>query len=93
MRARKLVLPDCDLDDGEKTASGEYSLTDETYATLLAKLSASNFDKTSPQLRENILVFYARPLPPAKSKKELARQQVILANLRQLKSVEVSLNR
>jgi hypothetical protein len=85
VRARKLVLPDCDLDDGKETVA------DDAYATLLAKLSASNFDKTSPQLRDNILEFYARPAPPGKTKKELARQQAAAANLNQLKSVEVSL--
>ncbi len=90
VRARKLVLPDCDLDDGKETASGEYSLTDDTYATLLAKLSASKFNQTSPQLRENILEFYARPLPPVKTKKELARQQVTLINLNQLKAATPS---
>jgi hypothetical protein len=93
VRARKLVLPDCDLDDGKTTAAGEYSLADETYANLLAKLSAHNFDKTSPQLRDNILEFYALPAPPVKTKKELARQRVTMTNLSQLKSVDLPLPR
>jgi hypothetical protein len=59
VRAGKLVLPDCDLDDGSATKAGEYSLADESYANLLAKLSAHNFDRTSTQLRDNILDFYA----------------------------------
>src|SRR5208337_101725 len=57
VRAGKLVLPNCDLDDGKSTAAGEYSLADDTYADLLAKLTAHNFDKTSAQLRDNILGF------------------------------------
>jgi hypothetical protein len=60
-RAGNLVLPNCDLDDGNLTAPGEYSLADETYASLLAKLSTHNFDRTSAQLRNNILEFYANP--------------------------------
>jgi hypothetical protein len=90
VRARKLVLPDCDLDDGKVAAAGEYSLADDAYAGLLAKLSAHSFDRTSPQLRENILEFYARPAPAAKTAKELARQQSTLSNLNLLKAATLS---
>jgi hypothetical protein len=93
LRARKLVLTDCDLDDGKETASGEYSLADDTYAALLVKLSASNFNQTSPQLRDNILEFYAHPLPSVKTTKELARQQITATNLSQLRSADLSLPR
>ncbi len=69
VRAGKLVLPNCDLDDGKSTAAGEYSLADDTYANLLARLTAHNFDKTSTQLRNNILEFYAGPSLPAETEK------------------------
>jgi hypothetical protein len=55
VRSDKLVLPNCDLDSGSVTKAVEYSLTDETYATLLAQLSERKFDRTSPELRANIL--------------------------------------
>ncbi|HEY3703692.1 MAG TPA: zinc dependent phospholipase C family protein, partial [Terracidiphilus sp.] len=59
-----LLLPNCDLDDGNVTAGAEYSLADQAYATLLARLAAQNFDGTTPQLRDNILAFYTdRSLP------------------------------
>ena len=86
VRAGKLVLPNCDLDDGTRTAAGEYSLADDTYADLLAKLAAHNFDKTSAQLRNNILEFYSGPSLPAETEKDPARKQTVLADLSQLKS-------
>jgi hypothetical protein len=86
VRAGKLVLPNCDLDDGNVTKAGEYSLADETYASLLAKLSAANFDRTSSQLRDNILDFYAGPPLPVQGGEDPARGQALLANLSQLKS-------
>jgi hypothetical protein len=86
VRAGKLVLPNCNLDDGTRTAEGEYSLADDTYADLLAKLTAHNFDKTSAQLRDNILGFYAGPSLPAETEKDPAHGQAVLADLSQLKS-------
>ena len=86
VRAGKLVLPNCDLDDGKRTEAGEYSLADDTYADLLAKLTAHNFDKTSAQLRDNILGFYAGPSLPAETEKDPAHGQAVLADLSQLKS-------
>ena len=90
VHAGKLVLPNCDLDDGITTKVGEYSLADETYAGLLAKLSADNFDHTSTQLRNNILDFYAGPLPPVEAGVDPARQQAVLTELSQLKSATLS---
>ncbi len=86
VRAGKLVLPDCNLDDGNTTKEGEYSLADETYASLLAKLSAGKFDHTSPQLRDNILAFYSDPALPIETKKDASRWQGVLSDLTQLKS-------
>jgi hypothetical protein len=86
VRAGSLVLPNCDLDDGNATKAGEYSLADETYASLLAKLSAGKFDHTSPQLRDNILAFYSDPALPIETKQNPSRWQGVLSNLSQLKS-------
>jgi len=89
VRAGKMALPNCDLDDGSATKAGEYSLADESYANLLAKLSAHNFDRTSTQLRDNILAFYAAPSSPVQIKEDPAHGQAILANLNLLKSAEL----
>jgi hypothetical protein len=89
VRAGKLVLPNCDLDDGNATKAGEYSLADESYANLLAKLSTHKFDRTSTQLRDNILAFYAAPSPPDKVAEDPAHRQALQANLSVLKSAEL----
>ena len=90
VRAGKLALPNCDLDDGKKTEAGEYSLADETYANLLAKLSAHNFDQTSARLRKNILEFYASPALPVDAGIDPSHQQAIRTNLSLLKSAAPS---
>ncbi|MGD0939820.1 MAG: zinc dependent phospholipase C family protein [Terracidiphilus sp.] len=89
VRAGKLVLPNYDLDDGVATKAGEYSLADETYASLLAKLSAANFDRTSAQLRDNILDFYSGSSKPVVSGEDAAHEQAVLANLSRLKSADL----
>jgi hypothetical protein len=90
LHAGKLVLPNCDLDDGNPAKAGEYSLTDETYAELLAKLFAHHFDQTSPRLRKNILDFYAGFSQPVETGKKLARQQAVQADLSQLQAATLS---
>ncbi|MGA2351400.1 MAG: zinc dependent phospholipase C family protein [Terracidiphilus sp.] len=86
VRAGKLALTNRDLDDGETTSVGEYSLADETYATLLVQLSAHNFDQTSAQLRDNILDFYAGRAQPVDNKNDKSHQQPVSAELSRLKS-------
>ena len=82
----KLALPNCDLDSGNATKAGEYTLTDETYADLLAKLTASKFEGTSPELRENILAFYADQSAPIETKMDAGHWQAVQSNLSELKA-------
>ena len=86
MRRDALLLPNCDLDSGNPTKAAEYSLTDDTYAKLLAQLSTQKFDITSPDLRDNILQFYSDLSLPIETKKDGVRWQAVLADLDQLKS-------
>ena len=87
VRSDTLVLPNCDLDSGNVTKAAEYSLTDETYATLLAQLSQRKFDRTSPELRDNIMGFYSDLSLAIETKKDQPRWQGVLAGLDQLKAV------
>jgi len=87
VRTDSLVLPNCDLDSGNKTKAAEYSLTDDTYAKLLAQLSERKFDRTSPELRDNILQFYSDLSLPIETKKDEVRWQGVLTSLDQLKSL------
>ena len=86
VRTDSLVLPNCDLDSGNPTKAAEYSLTDDTYATLLAQLSERKFDRTLPALRDNILQFYSDLTVPIETKKDQPGWQGVLAALDQLKS-------
>jgi hypothetical protein len=54
-----LNISNRDLDTGKLASPGEYQLTDATYDKLLAKLAAKQFESVTPELRENILAFYA----------------------------------
>jgi Zinc dependent phospholipase C len=87
VRTDSLVLPNCDLDSGNATKAAEYSLTDDTYATLLAQLSERKFDQTSPTLRDNILQFYSDLSVQIETKKDGVRWQAVLTELDQLKAV------
>jgi hypothetical protein len=86
LRAGNLELPNRNLDDGNPTAPGEYSLADDSYANLLTKLSAHHFNETSAQLQENILNFYADPSGTVDTAKNPARWQAIQTDLSQLKA-------
>ncbi len=86
VRTDSLALPNCDLDTGNLTKAAEYSLTDDTYATLLSQLSERKFDQTSPGLRDNILQFYSDLSAPIETKKDRVHWQGVLAALDRLKS-------
>jgi len=86
-RSDTLVLPNSDLDSGNATKAAEYSLSDDTYATLLAQLSERKFDRTSPELRDDILQFYTDLSVPIETKKDGIRWQAVLTELDQLRAV------
>jgi hypothetical protein len=85
VRTDTVVLANRDLDTGQVTKAAEYSLTDDTYAKLLAQLSERRFDRTSPELRDNILQFYSDLSAPIETKKDQVRWQGVLTDLDQLK--------
>jgi hypothetical protein len=87
LRTGSLQLSNIDFDTGKKTKAAEYTLTDESYAKLLAKLSERKFDRTSPELRENILDFYSDLSAPFETKKDAVRWQNVLASLDELKAL------
>ena len=87
LRTGSLQLSNIDFDTGKKTKAAEYTLTDESYAKLLAKLSERKFDRTSPDLRLNILDFYSDLSAPFETKKDNVRWQNVLVSLDQLKAL------
>ena len=87
VRGDSLRLANCDFDSGKATKAAEYSLTDETYAKLLAQLARRKFDQTTPDLRDDILHFYSDLAAPIETKKDTVRWQSVLIDLDQLKLV------
>ena len=61
-------VPDLDLDTGFATKPGTYRLTDQTYATLIARVT-THTAKPPAGLRQNILAFYADPNAPIATKR------------------------
>jgi hypothetical protein len=80
-----LLLPDRDFDTGKPTKAAEYALTDDSYAKLLGQLAKKDFDKVSPELRADILRFYADPSLAIETKKDAARWQEVQTALDKLK--------
>jgi hypothetical protein len=85
VRIGTLILPNCDFDSGLPTQAAEYSLTDDAYAKLLSQLAERKFDRTSPELRDNILQFYSDLSLPIETKKDQGDWQNVLTELDQLK--------
>lgn len=89
VKANNLHLHDRDFDTGGPTRAGEYDLTDKTYAALLDGLARRHFDGVTPDLRNNILGFYANLNAPIATKKRHKEWQRTLVELQQLKNVQV----
>jgi hypothetical protein len=82
----KLQLANMDFDTGKPTSSGEYRLTDETYAKLLDKLTKEKFGGMLPDLRENILAFYQNPSAPNFTKRKRDKWNKVERQLDELKA-------
>jgi hypothetical protein len=86
VRSDSLTLPNCDFDTGAPTKAAEYPLTDDTYAKLLAQLADKKFDRTSADLRGNILDFYSDLNAKIDTKRDPDDWKNVLSNLEKLKS-------
>lgn len=84
-KAGKLNLQNMDFDTGEPTHAGEYSLADETYASLLNRLANKKFETVTQELRQNILAFYGDLSAPIATKNDKEDWQDTLRALDQLK--------
>jgi hypothetical protein len=81
-----LVLPNRDFDTGNATKAAEYSLTDDSYAKLLGRLSDRKFDRTTPELKANIVDFYSDLSASFETKKDASQWQNVLKSLAELQS-------
>lgn len=79
-------IPNDNFDTGSVTGPGKYWLNDETQAQLLDALAKQSFSGASPDIRAELLEFFADPNAPyamKRKKKEWARVQAEIAQLRQ----------
>ena len=83
----QMDLPNDNFDTGEITGPGKYRLNDETHAKLLDALAKNNFSGASPELRAEILGFYADPTAPDATKRNSKVWAKVQAQLQQLKKV------
>lgn len=80
------AVPDLDLDTGYPTRPGTYKLTDQTYATLLKRVTV---ETAMPPigLRQNILAFYANPAAPIVTKRHPRRWKKVKQELAELRAM------
>ncbi|HEY5914188.1 MAG TPA: zinc dependent phospholipase C family protein [Verrucomicrobiae bacterium] len=74
--AANLQFPNPDCDTGRPAFAGEYALGDTTYAWLLETTIRRGLDKTAPDLRANLLGFYAGPVPSPNVRRKAWRRTV-----------------
>jgi hypothetical protein len=85
LRSGRLVLENKNLDTGKNVRRGEYRLADKAYSSLLSRLAANHFEDASPQLRNDILLFYTGEtgaVPGSQRSKEWRRTMQALQELR-----------
>ncbi len=87
VRKNDLHLTNTDFDTGKMTHAGEYALTDKAYGHLLDQLARDNFQKITPELKENLLTFYRDP-EAVSTKKNAQAWQKTLSELDKLKSTD-----
>jgi hypothetical protein len=82
----RLKLPNNNFDVGEFTPPGKYRMNDDTHAELLDKLAAQDFANMTPDLRAELLTFFADPNAPYATKRKPKEWSKVVAELQQLKS-------
>jgi hypothetical protein len=85
--ANSLDLEDRDLDTGQPTHAGEYSLANGTFAHLLHSVAGNQFHDVTPELRANIIAFYRDTTMRAGTKKDSAAW---IQTLRELTNLRVA---
>ncbi|MEO8727334.1 MAG: zinc dependent phospholipase C family protein [Acidobacteriaceae bacterium] len=84
-----LALANLDLDTGLPIKPGDYSLTDQTYATLLHRIVAKPERPIPAGIRDDILHFYSDPDAPNTIKGDGAAWQRISSELQRLRQMKI----
>jgi hypothetical protein len=86
--AGRLKLPNNNLDVGNVTAAGKYTLMDAAYSELLHKLQG-HYTEISPELRSDILAFYSGPGLANSTKTNAGDSARMVKELDQLRAVDL----
>jgi len=84
--AGKLELTNLNFDTGKETKPAQYDLADDTYAKILDQLANEKFSTVTPEIRAEIMEFYANPDLPIATKKKKEDWQKVLSELEALKA-------
>ncbi|HKV61223.1 MAG TPA: zinc dependent phospholipase C family protein [Candidatus Acidoferrum sp.] len=90
VREGRLDLPNNNFDVGENTGPGKYRLSDEAHAELLDKLAEGKFANTAPELKAELLHFFADPDAPYATKKKPEAWSKVQVQLQQLKDTTLT---
>ena len=82
----RLELPNDNFDVGESTGPGKYRLNDEAHAKLLDRLAENKFAGASPELKEELVQFFADPDAAYTTKRNAKAWAKVQAQLELLKS-------
>ena len=82
----KLRLPNVNFDVGKETEGGKYRLNDNAHAQLLHALAQKKFECLSPDLRQELLSFFASAEAPYAFKKDPKTWDRVQADLQALKA-------
>ncbi|HTT33641.1 MAG TPA: zinc dependent phospholipase C family protein [Methylomirabilota bacterium] len=78
-------LPNDNFDVGEDTGPGKYRMNDEAHANLLDKLAAQNFAGASPEVKAELLSFFADSNAPIAVKRNAKLWGKVQTQLQQLR--------
>jgi Zinc dependent phospholipase C len=84
--AGRLNLPNTNFDTGSVSTPGQYRLNDKTHAKLIDRLAKQDFHDVSPEVRAELLEFYADPNSPDTTKKEQKEWMKVQREIQELKS-------
>jgi len=87
-RKGTLQLANLNFDVGSETSGGKYRLNDDAHAQLLHRLAEKKFGCVSPDLREEILGFFASADAPYDGKQDKKTWDRVQAELESLKEME-----
>jgi hypothetical protein len=82
----KVELPNDNFDVGEETGPGTYRMNDDAHAELLDRLASLKFAGIPPDLREELLHFFADPDAPYATKRNVKAWAKVQVQLELLKS-------